>query len=204
MEAAKKAALEKRLIVGLVCLFGVTFTVGLKNLGVFGRATPKTPITSAQEQVRIPGTLVETMQGHWKSLEPSEPTATPRAQPLGRLSGPLAYTAQELRDPLKSLLPELPSPAARAAAGGQHGTPQPAPVKRPPALTVRGVVWGGSEPEAIINDEVYRVGDTVESAKILSIDQAGVTIEHDGAPAFYPTAAPLTAGSSSSQQARWR
>ena len=204
METAKKTSVEKRIVIGLLCLFGVTFAVALKNLGVFGSTVRKKPIVHVQQRVRIADTLVETMQEHWKNMEPQpEHQAMPSTPPL-RASTTPAYTAQDLRDPLKSLLPEAPAPESQTAAVKAEKKEAVPPATPPPNLTVRGVLWGGREPQAIINDEVYRIGDTIEGAKILSIDPAGVTIEHNGAPAFYSTAAPLAAERSRSQQAQWR
>lgn len=201
METAKKTAMEKRLVIGLLCIFGVTFAMALKNLGIFGRAGGAKPLLRASGVVQIKETLVETVQAHWKQMQPPpEPQAVVSAMP-GRLSA--AYTASDLRDPMKSVLPELPTPDT----GGGEAFAQAevkSPAVPPPSLTVRGVLWGGPEPQAIINDEVYRVGDSVEGARILSIDANGVTIEHQGTSAFYSTTAPLTAERSGSQRAQWR
>ena len=92
---------------------------------------------------------------------------------------PLAYTAEHVRDPMKSLLPapELRQPAVQASV-----TPRPAPAAQPPALTsLEGIVWGPHAREAIIDGQVYGVGDAVGGGTILSIDRAGVTIQMPGA-----------------------
>lgn len=51
---------------------------------------------------------------------------------------------------------------------------------QPPVLTVQGVIWGGRFNQAIINNKVLKAGDTVEGAKILSIDRNGVVILFEG------------------------
>lgn len=45
-----------------------------------------------------------------------------------------------------------------------------------PNFTVQGLIWGGNFPQAIINNKVLKVGDTIEGARIISIDKAGVSL----------------------------
>lgn len=47
-------------------------------------------------------------------------------------------------------------------------------------LKVQGIIWGGKIPQAIINDEVFSVGDTIEGIEILSIDKNGITLSSSG------------------------
>jgi len=49
-----------------------------------------------------------------------------------------------------------------------------------PALTVQGVIWGSSLPQAIINNKVVKVGDSLEGVDIVSIGKDGVTISFNG------------------------
>ena len=86
------------------------------------------------------------------------------------------YHAESLRDPMKSLLP----PPAPPPVSPQAGAKPAAPVIMPPAATLEGMLWGGSQPRAILNGEVYQVGDFVAGAKIVSIDRNGVTVEVSG------------------------
>jgi len=44
-----------------------------------------------------------------------------------------------------------------------------------PQLDVQGLVWGGI-PQAIINNRIVRVGDTLEGARVIKIDKNGVTV----------------------------
>ena len=102
------------------------------------------------------------------------------------------YTAGLLRDPLKSMLPKLPSPpSARSQSGtattDRHTVPaKPVRSSLPSSLTIQGLVWGGPRPQAIINGRVYSVGDTVSGGKIISINRDGVRLDYDGVPAFFP------------------
>ncbi len=41
---------------------------------------------------------------------------------------------------------------------------------------VQGIIWGGSFPQAIINNKVVRVGDTIEEVRITDINKSGVTV----------------------------
>ena len=74
------------------------------------------------------------------------------------------YTSTNLRDPFTlSTLPEVVEISEE-------------PITGMPQLDVQGFVWGSSLPQAIINGKVCSVGDTIEGAKIIKIDQAGITI----------------------------
>ena len=49
--------------------------------------------------------------------------------------------------------------------------------KKPlPALKIQGMVWGGDFPQAIINNKVVKIGDTIEGASIVQINKEGVVI----------------------------
>jgi len=43
-------------------------------------------------------------------------------------------------------------------------------------FTVQGLIWGGNFPQAIINNKVLKVGDTIEDARVISIDKTGVSL----------------------------
>ena len=81
------------------------------------------------------------------------------------------YDVRTLRDPFESPFvrpPDSINPADPTAAK---------PVEYPPpALTVQGIIWGGAFPQAIINDKVVKVGDTIDEVKILSIDKYGISV----------------------------
>ena len=47
-------------------------------------------------------------------------------------------------------------------------------------LKVEGMIWGGRFPQAIINERVLNVGDTIDGAEILSIDKNGITLSSNG------------------------
>ncbi|MBI4707884.1 MAG: hypothetical protein HY761_08175 [Candidatus Omnitrophica bacterium] len=53
-----------------------------------------------------------------------------------------------------------------------------------PKLTLQGIIWGGEFPQAIINNNVVKVGDMVEGVKVLNIDKNGVTLVFEGKEHF--------------------
>ena len=192
MDAAKKAALERQIVMGLVGLFAVTFAVGpLKSLGLFRAGASKAaPVRQAAGPENPLGAA---MQGHWKQLEEAE-SGEPKTQEAASARevppAPAAYTAHTLRDPLKSLLPERPQPVKGepGMAGATTGVRPPVQTAElpPPDLHVEGLIWGGPRPTAIIDGEVYGVNDVVKGAKILGIDRRGVTVECGGKSVLYP------------------
>mgnify|MGYP001562318035 CR=1 FL=1 len=182
MDAAKKAELEKRIIMGLAGVFAVTFFIGpLRSLGLFTRTAPVATGSGTQDKVDLSqslGTLLR--QGPQRVAQQaaqldasSQATAAPVSAPR--------YTAQHLRDPLASLLPDGKSPSGSSTAqvaaspGSQAGS-----ASLPPKLEVQGMVWGGAEPQAIIDGRVYGIGDVVGGGRILAIDREGVMIEYQG------------------------
>lgn len=65
------------------------------------------------------------------------------------------------------------------------------PIKiEPPQLTISGVVWNTNRPQAIINDQVVDIGDTISigvvnetiknTTKIVSISKSSIEIEYQG------------------------
>jgi len=77
------------------------------------------------------------------------------------------YIGSKLRDPFKSYLPETEIGRSRAAVSLQLGK-----------LHLTGVIWGGKLPLAIINDKVYRVGDSILGIKIIEINKTGVLLQY--------------------------
>jgi hypothetical protein len=101
------------------------------------------------------------------------------------------YQAAALRDPLKSLLPAERRVLASATPQGttiSTGSSAPTGAVALPPLVVQGVVWGTLAPKAIINNEVYGVGDVVRGVTIVSITHEGVLVEVHGAMVRLTTA----------------
>jgi len=90
----------------------------------------------------------------------------------GAISRPLVeYKSGNLRDPFRPL---MPAKEIKAAEGKK------ADLIKAGNLKVQGIIWGGNFPQAIINNRVVTVGDTIEGAEILSIDKNGITLSSDG------------------------
>lgn len=81
------------------------------------------------------------------------------------------YKAKDLRDPFqffKMKIEEKPKE--------QVTEEEKAEAVSLPGLTIQGIVWGGNFPQAIINNKVVKIGDTVEGAQIIDIKKDGVTV----------------------------
>ena len=167
MDAAKKTELEKRIVIGLVGVFLLTLLFKpLRHLGSFQSAR-SSDATTVTEQVN--------------ASKPVETLIQPEPEP--QREAPRTYTVQELRDPLTSLFPRpAPEPVPASPASP---TPEVPPVPPPPTLSVQGIVWGGSTPQAIINDQLYGIHDVVKGAKIIAIDREGVTMDYHGTTLHY-------------------
>jgi len=78
------------------------------------------------------------------------------------------YKADDLEDPFKE-----PFSTSKPAGTDTFSNPMETSL---PNFTVQGLIWGGDFPQAIINNKVLKVGDTIEDARIVSIDKAGVSL----------------------------
>ena len=59
----------------------------------------------------------------------------------------------------------------------ENGPAQPA---AEPNLKLQGILWGTSQPKAIINRHIVSVGDTIEDATIIAVGKNGVTVSFGG------------------------
>ena len=175
MYATKKAKVEQRLVLGLLVFFGLTLWGALRNMGFFRSQAPVRNASAGAVDLSKP--LAQTFQDYWKRMEPQPEPQSARA-PSAASATPL-YTAQSLRDPLQNLLPALPASAEGASGQGTlaQAPKEPAHV---PAFTVQGVWWSDAHPRAIINGDVYGVGDRVDGVTITSIDRDGITVDVGG------------------------
>jgi hypothetical protein len=80
------------------------------------------------------------------------------------------YKASSLRDPFQTYIVS-PEPIIK----NKPVEPPPDP-KRFEALKVLGIFWGASFPQAIIDDKVYKEGDSIDGAVIKKIDKEGITV----------------------------
>ncbi len=93
-----------------------------------------------------------------------------------RDEGPMEveYVGANYRDPFE-LPPALRPPIVPSEEELPAGVEPEAEV-RPPSIRVEGVIWGSARPQAIIDGEVYDIGDVVKEAEIIGIDREGVTL----------------------------
>lgn len=87
------------------------------------------------------------------------------------------YTAQDLRDPFSSVIPEIFVEPEVKEDLLEEIIETPVSL---PGLDIQAVVWGSLIPQAIINGEILRVGDTIEGAKITNITKEGIDIIYKG------------------------
>jgi hypothetical protein len=177
MDASRKTTLEQRLVIVLLVIFAVVLLNSLKTLR--GSGKPKTqaanPITAVQQSIpKVVRQLREQIE------EVTHQAQAPRGDAADHpASAPVQYTASNLRDPLISLLPKEDQ-AGQGKPGKADRTSPPPPPAQPPAVAVQGMVWGGPRPQALIDGELYEVGDAVQGARIVAIDRNGVTVELQG------------------------
>lgn len=96
-----------------------------------------------------------------------------------------------LKNPFKSFLPEM-SPALAGAQAPQPVAPGQVigvpggegPVFDVSSLSVSGLVWGIEKAKAIINDQVYGIGDSVNGAYIQKISKEGIVFQFSGRDYF--------------------
>ena len=95
------------------------------------------------------------------------------------------------RDPFLSVLPKavveqipVEPPKKNVDAPPQvllrpPSVPPVAP-KKPPALHIQGIIWGGGQPQAVMNNAVVQAGDEVSGVKIDSIRKDEVVVLFEG------------------------
>jgi len=87
----------------------------------------------------------------------------------------MEYKSDNLRDPFKSYLiketvKELPSKSSDSIK----------PKLDLDKIKVQGIIWGVKTPQAIINDKVLTIGDSIEDAEIVKIEQNGIIVNFNG------------------------
>lgn len=74
---------------------------------------------------------------------------------------------------------EVPMPGPFGSTIGEPSTMILEEVEPPvklPNLTVQGMIWDSNVPQAILNNKIFKIGDIIEGAKIITIDQTGVSL----------------------------
>jgi len=99
-----------------------------------------------------------------------------QSAPQSQAAGKIEYRAEGLRDPFEEDELEIK---------------EEGPAKPLPPLQVTGIVWGGSLPQAIINNKVMKVGDIIDEARIIDIKNNSVTVFFDNRKYNLTTTLPL-------------
>jgi hypothetical protein len=79
-------------------------------------------------------------------------------------SNKIEYKAENLTDPFQEEKIEI------------EKEPQTEEVKPLPPLTIQGIIWGGAFPQAIINNKVVKIGDTIGEVRIIDISKNGISV----------------------------
>lgn len=179
MTAKPPIAAKLGIILALVIVLAIGFKVVSQGMGRADRSIPQTPSGTlaaapagkGQPLTAIVAEHLKQMEAPFQSLEVSPSAPQRSAEPL--------YTASAMRDPLQSLLPPESAPMSMTTINAP--APMPQAPQLPPVVALQGVFWGGAVPTAIINGEVYGIGDTVSGATIRAIDRRGIELEFQGA-----------------------
>lgn len=98
------------------------------------------------------------------------------------------YVADLTRDPLRPVFQQEPAesverrPDMVAAAEIALGAPfPPGQALGLPPIAIQGLIWGGASPRAIIDGQIYEIGDAIDGARIVAIDREGLTVTLRGA-----------------------
>ena len=102
-----------------------------------------------------------------------------KSKNLPLITGP-EEMVKTIKNPFISKLPRaeikpvaVPTTVTTSAIQPAVATPPAIPK---PSFKISGLVWNTPKPQAIINDRVYKVGDTIESWAIISIGKKGVEV----------------------------
>jgi len=89
------------------------------------------------------------------------------------LRNKVEFPDEIFKDPFKSVLPEIQKTATVVQEEYKEEVALP-------VVNIQGLIWGGKEPLAIINNKVYKVGDLIEDIKIINIEKEGVSVIYRG------------------------
>lgn len=121
--------------------------------------------------------------------EKDEPPATEEFPDFSVLRDPF-LSALPVEEIIKTLI-EPPGinnnnkQQSMAKASPLSQAPAPLPVLKPekpvlPAFNLQGIVWGSDQPQAIINNKVFGIGDSIQGFKIKSISKNDIDLTSGG------------------------
>lgn len=81
--------------------------------------------------------------------------------------------SQEMRNPFKDWFPKI---EIKPEANETIQYFEPEKIFDASIYNVEGIIWGSYKPKAIINNQIYNIGDKLGEAEIKKIDKEGVTL----------------------------
>ncbi len=176
MSTTVKAKVEGIIALVLLAVFLKMMVGTLKGTGILGKTSNRSESTTTSLASNPPNQQTNPSQR-------SEPTMASTAQSTGGQPAVARYTADTVRDPMTSLLPTRMRPEQSTGARSTvvpSVVSSPAPSPQPPALAIQGLIWGGPRPQALINGELFDIGETVQGARIVAISRDGITVDVQG------------------------
>jgi hypothetical protein len=103
----------------------------------------------------------------------------------------IEYTSAGLRDPFADQLQlaiqqEKKEKELKAPEVSQEEASLEEPMPDLGSYKVQGLIWGGGFPQAIINNRVFSVGDSIDGFKITGIEKTGITLDFAGRTVSLP------------------
>lgn len=90
---------------------------------------------------------------------------------------------EKVRNPFAVAVDPVPPPPRPKPKPKKTSTPAPKPKPKPkivrPSVTINGIVWDVEEPYAIMNGELYRVGDDFNGYTVYVILDTTVVLKND-------------------------
>lgn len=151
-------------LLGLVLAGGafLLFRGGEEPPGAPAKSEPAPAATPAKAEPAPAGATAQEPEKHGPAPGPQPPVPRP-ADPKESLAQTPATASQPV---LTAPLPNAPAPAASAAAAPKSPAEAPRPSTRMvnaiEALRVAGIRAAGNDSKVLMNDRVYRIGDTVD------------------------------------------
>ncbi len=207
MDAAKKAALQKKIVIAGVAVLVPALGYNVWTMMGGGKKPVIAVVESiapAAETVHVQASLQGALQTLRDRMMPSEeiehpPQATP--EQMRRLAQ--KYNASDMRDPFENLLwKDLPSASGLPSSGGGEAGSGSSESESLPTIEIQGVLWGGKDPLVVIEDSLYKVGDTVKGVTIKSIERSGVTVSYGSILAVLTV--PRQGAATLPSQSQWR
>lgn len=90
---------------------------------------------------------------------------------LGK-QNPVEYRAEDFEDPFGTM--------ATTEEPGEKKKEVKVEARPLPPLSIQGLIWGGNFPQAIVNEQVVKIGDTINEVRIVDIKKEGLVVSFQG------------------------